>query len=312
MATLTTDQFNSVVRSRQANDHLSLRMSSSVRKVLKKYENSSYAEGGSEVVQFSDFIVKINPKDKPQERVLLLTNRAMYNLLPTDYGKCKRRVDLLDIANLTVSMKSDEFVIHVPSEYDYRLMSLRKREIIDCLQRNYAEYSALVGKEARLPIETSNALQLKDKCTTKSQAKKLRKAAGKNSQSPTPLENNLVNKTSGSGGNDTVDGSNEADYEERKRALTTTWSGKETNVGPEDFELIKVIGRGSFGKVMMVRKKDGSPKIYAMKILRKKAIIERNQVEHTRAEREILEEVDHPFLSKYILFIFCSECGIKE
>ena len=48
---------------------------------------------------------------------------------------------------------------------------------------------------------------------------------------------------------------------------------------------------------MQVRKK-GSPKVYAMKILRKEAIIERNQVEHTRAEREILEKIDHPFLMK--------------
>ena len=62
-------------------------------------------------------------------------------------------------------------------------------------------------------------------------------------------------------------------------------------------ELLKVIGRGSFGKVMQVRKK-GSPKVYAMKILRKEAIIERNQVEHTKAEREILEKIDHPFLMK--------------
>ena len=303
-----TQQFqNSVVKSRQANDHLSLRMCSSVRKVLKKYEQGN----DKEVVQFSDFIVKINPKGKPQERVLLVTNRAVYNLLPTDYGKCKRRVDLLDVASVTVSMKSDEFVVHVPCEYDYRLMSLRKREIIECLRLNYKEYSESVGKAALLPIGTSNKPILKDICTTKAQAKKLRKAAGKKSSPPSPLDNNVVNKQGGEVGGGGGGGGGGADRTQqnevdpflddtpqRKRAMTTTWSGKATNVGPDDFELIKVIGRGSFGKVMMVRKNDGSPKVYAMKILRKKAIIERNQVEHTKAEREILEEVDHPFLMK--------------
>lgn len=63
----------------------------------------------------------------------------------------------------------------------------------------------------------------------------------------------------------------------------------------EDFELLKVLGRGSFGKVMQVRAKaDGN--IYAMKILKKRAIIARNQVEHTRAERKILQSLQHPFL----------------
>ena len=270
-----------------------------MRKVLKKHAGASPSGAGEEEVQFSDFIVKINPKGKPQERVLLITNRAVYNLLPTDYGKCKRRVDLSAIAGVTVAVKSDEFVLHVPSEYDYRLMSLRKREIVECLRLNYNDLSQ--GK-SQLDIIMSNEALLKDICRTKAQAKKQRKLDKKNGQvSPPSIR---LSRKSGTlvEGDDLMNGSagsaaSAADGGvQRKRGMTTTWSGKSSSVGPEDFELIKVIGRGSFGKVMMVRKKDGSPKIYAMKILRKKAIVERNQVEHTRAEREILEEIDHPFL----------------
>ncbi len=68
----------------------------------------------------------------------------------------------------------------------------------------------------------------------------------------------------------------------------------------DDFDLLSVIGRGSFGKVMMVKKKAGenAGKIFALKILKKQAIIDRGQVEHTKAERKILEEIDHPFLMK--------------
>ena len=54
------------------------------------------------------------------------------------------------------------------------------------------------------------------------------------------------------------------------------WGTDKTDVGPEDFDLLKVIGRGSFGKVMLVTRK-GQTNIYAMKILRKEAIIARNQ-----------------------------------
>ncbi len=63
----------------------------------------------------------------------------------------------------------------------------------------------------------------------------------------------------------------------------------------DDFQLLKVIGKGSFGKVIQVRKRD-SGMIYAMKVLRKENIIKRNQVEHTRTERHVLGYVRHPFI----------------
>lgn len=70
---------------------------------------------------------------------------------------------------------------------------------------------------------------------------------------------------------------------------------KGSSVDITHFELLKVLGRGAFGKVMQVRKKDDS-KVYAMKILKKAAIVARNQVDHTKAERKILQTLQHPFL----------------
>ena len=52
----------------------------------------------------------------------------------------------------------------------------------------------------------------------------------------------------------------------------------------EDFLLMKTVGKGSFGKVVQVRKKDDG-KIYAMKVLKKEMILRRKQYEHTVAER---------------------------
>jgi len=63
----------------------------------------------------------------------------------------------------------------------------------------------------------------------------------------------------------------------------------------DDFDLLTVIGKGSFGKVIQVRKKDNG-KIYAMKVLNKKTIYERGEVEHTKSERKILQKLCHPFL----------------
>ncbi|KAG2459049.1 KS6B1 kinase, partial [Polypterus senegalus] len=70
-------------------------------------------------------------------------------------------------------------------------------------------------------------------------------------------------------------------------------------IRPECFELLRVLGKGGYGKVFQVRKVTGanSGKIFAMKVL-KKAMIVRNAKDtaHTKAERNILEEVKHPFI----------------
>jgi len=63
----------------------------------------------------------------------------------------------------------------------------------------------------------------------------------------------------------------------------------------DDFVLLKTVGKGSFGKVVQVRKKDDG-KIYAMKILKKEMVIKRKQFEHTLSERRILETIDHPYI----------------
>ncbi|XP_052074039.1 ribosomal protein S6 kinase beta-1-like [Mytilus californianus] len=73
----------------------------------------------------------------------------------------------------------------------------------------------------------------------------------------------------------------------------------QNKTGPQDFELLKVLGKGGYGKVFQVRKISGSDdgKIFAMKVL-KKASIARNAKDqaHTKAERNILECVKHPFI----------------
>ena len=83
------------------------------------------------------------------------------------------------------------------------------------------------------------------------------------------------------------------EFEEHTKTLDRS-SGKVT---VEDFELLKVVGKGSFGKVFLVRfLRNG--KIYAMKVLRKTMVKRRKQVEHTRAERRIMGAINYPFVVK--------------
>mmetsp|Transcript_32190 Transcript_32190/g.49225 ORF Transcript_32190/g.49225 Transcript_32190/m.49225 type:complete len:137 (-) Transcript_32190:759-1169(-) len=68
-----------------------------------------------------------------------------------------------------------------------------------------------------------------------------------------------------------------------------------TKISLHDFTMLKVIGRGSFGKVYLVRKKD-SGQAYAMKILKKDQLIKKNLLIKTQAERDILEKVKNPYI----------------
>lgn len=68
------------------------------------------------------------------------------------------------------------------------------------------------------------------------------------------------------------------------------WNYKATSkrhYGPNDFEVLRLLGKGTFGQVYQVKKKD-TKRIYAMKILSKKVIVKKNEVAHTIGERNIL------------------------
>jgi p70 ribosomal S6 kinase len=67
-------------------------------------------------------------------------------------------------------------------------------------------------------------------------------------------------------------------------------------VTPKDFELLKVIGMGAFGKVLQVRNKQ-SKKIVAMKVISKRLLKRKSgYIENIRAERDIMTKIRHPFV----------------
>uniref|UniRef100_A0A8C4NW57 Ribosomal protein S6 kinase n=1 Tax=Dicentrarchus labrax TaxID=13489 RepID=A0A8C4NW57_DICLA len=77
-------------------------------------------------------------------------------------------------------------------------------------------------------------------------------------------------------------------------------TGHTERVGMENFELLKVLGTGAYGKVFLVRKNSGhdAGQLYAMKVLKKAAIVQKAKTtEHTRTERQVLEHIrQSPFL----------------
>lgn len=89
-----------------------------------------------------------------------------------------------------------------------------------------------------------------------------------------------------------------------------------------DFSFIRCIGEGGFGKVLMVQKNDRRM-MFAMKVLRKSHVVARGEVQHTLAERRILEKNDFPFVMQlwyafhtrtklYMVLDFCSGGDLRQ
>ncbi|KAF5482431.1 hypothetical protein F2P56_003002 [Juglans regia] len=72
-------------------------------------------------------------------------------------------------------------------------------------------------------------------------------------------------------------------------------------MGADNFELLTMIGKGAFGEVRVCREKE-TGHVYAMKKLKKSEMLRRGQVEHVKAERNLLAEVD----SNCIVKLYCS------
>ena len=70
---------------------------------------------------------------------------------------------------------------------------------------------------------------------------------------------------------------------------------RDVEVTPNSFEKIKLLGSGDVGKVYLVREKRTN-KLYAMKVLKKREMIERNKIKRALAEQEILATSNHPFI----------------
>ena len=76
---------------------------------------------------------------------------------------------------------------------------------------------------------------------------------------------------------------------------SNTKENNEKKLCYEDFEPLKLLGTGSFGRVLLVRL-NSKNKLYAMKILNKSFLKQRHQEEHTKTERNLMVAINCPFV----------------
>ncbi|XP_046649861.1 RAC serine/threonine-protein kinase-like [Daphnia pulicaria] len=111
----------------------------------------------------------------------------------------------------------------------------------------------------------------------------------KNSSSPSSLSNKMVSSPMDSGNDEfqmkfLITGTSNRPHHSGKKKVTL-----------ENFEFIKMLGKGTFGKVILCREK-GTGHLFAIKILKKEVIIAKDEVAHTLTENRVLQTTNHPFL----------------
>ena len=71
---------------------------------------------------------------------------------------------------------------------------------------------------------------------------------------------------------------------------------KNANVKFEDFKIVTLLGRGTFGKVFLAQLPSENNRQFAIKAIRKDVLLDFKQVANTKLEKDILFSCDHPFL----------------
>ena len=160
-------------------DTLRFAENDSIQKILSEQGDKSDNEEKTEEVLLSVHIIKINKRQKEQERILLLTNTALYNIRASNQWQpkstptpltytCRRRVHLSLIESISIPSSvsvSDEFIVHIPSEYDYRFKSNWHLHIANTIahQSSIIRGKPVKVKRLEIDVDTEQAVISKKK-----------------------------------------------------------------------------------------------------------------------------------------------------
>ena len=192
---------------------------------------------------------------------------------------------------------TDEFVIHgVENEYDYYYVSHRRKELIETIYKAYNNIEKEPFKFALV-----NEKSLKDYVTSKKDKKVNSMFTRMKTEHFCTIDEFLSQSFSTAGEvnkNGVVGPQIDSDT-----VFSSHNNVKEVKL--EDFRVLRVIGRNSYGKVSLVEYLP-THEHYAMKSLEKDLLIQEEQIENALLEKEILQNIDYPLLCK-LIFCFQTE-----
>ena len=249
----------------------------------------------NETLYYSNKIQKINHYNISQERFLVLTNEALYNILKK---KLKRKMKYSEIRGITFSKLSQEFVVHgIDGEYDYHFQSPEKNILICLIAKFYEDQTNSSLKLCEVPEKS-----LKNYVTGKKEKKKdgnftkMDETYGINTKSFIK-ENIRADKKLRQISKEALSDSDEENPKKDKIIIIFNKIKGITNVILEDFQIMKILGRGSFGKVYLVQYRPFSTiTYYAMKSIKKEYLADINEINKNFVENPIIQYLDYKFL----------------
>ena len=192
---------------------------------------------------------------------------------------------------------TDEFVIHgVENEYDYYYVSRRRKELIETIYKAYNNIENVPFKFALV-----NEKSLKDYVTSRKDKKVNSMFTRMKTEHFCTIDDFLSQSFSTTGEvnkNGVVGPQIDSDT-----VFSSHNNVKEVKL--EDFKVIKVVGRNSYGKISLVEYLP-THEYYSMKSLEKDLLIKDEQIENALLEKEILQNIDYPLLCK-LIFCFQTE-----
>lgn len=262
---------------------------------------------GQEIIKYSNKILKVSPSFSIRhERTLIITNGSIYIF---QNKKCKRKMKYEDIIGITYSTFSNDFIIHGKTDYDIQLSHPDKIIIIYIMLKYYEQ---AIKKPLILCEDDEKKKKLSAYLTSKKDKKKdinyTRMDESKAIDTQTflidnePSELNKRSNTIAFGGK--INNIIKEVIEEYPTQINTeiifTNDEKLKELDLDDFNLMKIIGRGNISKIYLAQHKKNK-EYYALKTIPIKSI---EDYSSQKTKLNTIKNINHPFL---IDIKFCFE-----
>ena len=242
-----------------------------------------------EVILFSDTLTKINRYGYHQERNILITNKAVYNLKKKEL---KRRFETANIKGMSCTADTYEFVIHcIDFEYDYNYISPRRKKIIQYINQGYE-----MNLNKELPLCILDLKSLTTVVTNKNEKKKDVNFSRMPESNRVSVKEYLFGNSSQSN---------------HKSILHITNLPSKSDISSstlKDYKKIKVIGRGSYTRIFLVEYTPTSSE-YVMKVISKDLCLDQKQTDNVILEKKLMESIKSQFIME-LVHVFKTELKI--